>query len=268
MQFSILFSPSEDKVIMHNNLSLQTIPSLHFLESLWQNDILNDHRIHIMQCYYQAILALLQNHDKALLESIYGTKSFHDKILLELHATLDTTPLLYAIERYNGVAFQGLSFATLPQNAKEFILQNVLIFSNLFGVIRAQDSIPFYKLKQGTKAKNLTLKEVYAPFIPLLHNTLQDKAYIIDLRAGIYTKLFMPALPHFFFEFQKNGKVISHYAKLYRGKILHLLAQEPSLSHLNMQQCLEYLCSLHDTLFRFHTYTQQGNRFICKYEIL
>lgn len=269
MQFSILFSPSEDKIITYNSLAnnivkLDAVPK--FLESLWGHKYLTTHRTQVIYRYFETLHTLLQHRDKALLESIYGAKSFNDKNLFELHYAMQFSPLLSAIELYSGVAFQGLSYPTLSQQSKDFILEKVLIFSNLFGVLRAKDSIPFYKLKQGTKQRGLTLKEVYAPFAHHLHQALQSNEYIIDLRAGIYAKLFMPTLPHFFFEFQKNGKTISHYAKLYRGKILRLLATERL--NLTKEQCFEYLCNISGKDMRFNAYTQHGNKFHLIYEIL
>ena len=280
MNFIILFSPSEDKIlekdkILNNDdflkeVSMPEIMPPAFLESLWENEILNTHRTNIMQCYYENLCKILEHRDKALLESMYGAKGFNDKNIFDLYAALHSKKLLKAIELYSGVAFQGLSFSTLTQSEKDFILENVLIFSNLFGVIRASDLIPYYKLKQGTKTKSLTLKDIYTPFIPLLEKAMQTKDYVIDLRAGIYTKLFKPKLPHFFFEFQKNGKTISHYAKLYRGKILRLIAQavrnQSTLE--SFEKCFGYLCSLHNTDFRFHSYTQKANCFTLCYEIL
>lgn len=274
MNFIVLFSPSEDKILNNDDflkeVSMPEIMPPPFLESLWENEMLNTHRTNIMKCYYETLCVILEHRDKALLESLYGAKSFNDKNIVDLYAALHSKKLLKAIELYSGVAFQGLSFSTLAQNAKDFILENVLIFSNLFGVIRASDLIPYYKLKQGTKIKSLTLKDIYTPFIPLLEKAMQTKEYVIDLRAGIYTKLFKPKLLHFFFEFQKNGKTISHYAKLYRGKILHSIAQDGcNQSALeSFEKCFEYLCSLQDENFRFHSYTQKDYCFILCYEIL
>lgn len=293
MCFSVLFSPSEDKITEHNSLlkddyliadnsliidndladnnsliktsNIKQDTNTAFLESLWGYKHLTEHRMQTINRYFKALRVILQHRDKALLESIFGAKSFNDKNIFELHLALRFTPLLPAIELYNGVAFQGLSYSTLSQQAKDFILNKVLIFSNLFGVLSAKDSIPFYKLKQGTRQKGLTLKEIYLPFIPHLHKTLLDNEYIIDLRATIYAKLFMPTLPHFFFDFQKNGKTISHYAKLYRGKILRLLANNHNLTK---DQCFEYLCNIDDENMRFSNYTQHSNRLHLIYEIL
>ncbi len=52
---------------------------------------------------------------------------------------------------------------------------------------------------------------------------LQDDE-ILDLRAGYYEKFYKPNFT-IKMKFIKNGKVISHWAKTYRGKILRQIAQ-------------------------------------------
>ena len=93
-----------------------------------------------------------------------------------------------AVERYDGVAYQYLDYASLEPFAQSFIDDNVFIFSNLFGIIQAKDTIPFYKLKQGKKLEGIAIDTFYrhlfqAPIDQLLHNEL-----IIDLRANSYEK--------------------------------------------------------------------------------
>ncbi|EDO9528420.1 peroxide stress protein YaaA [Campylobacter coli] len=41
------------------------------------------------------------------------------------------------------------------------MLENTLIFSNLFGVVKASDHLPFYKFKQGAKINNFALEKFY-----------------------------------------------------------------------------------------------------------
>ena len=48
---------------------------------------------------------------------------------------------------------------------------------------------------------------------------------IIDLRAGFYEKFYQIKKPYTTMKFIKDGKVVSHWAKAYRGIILRLLAQ-------------------------------------------
>ena len=42
-----------------------------------------------------------------------------------------------------------MDYENLDSNSKKWIDENVLIFSNLFGVISAKDLIPYYVLKQA-----------------------------------------------------------------------------------------------------------------------
>ena len=52
---------------------------------------------------------------------------------------------------------------------------------------------------------------------------LEDE--VIDLRAGFYDKFYKPSATTITFKFLKNGKVISHWAKHYRGLLVKKLAQ-------------------------------------------
>jgi len=48
---------------------------------------------------------------------------------------------------------------------------------------------------------------------------------ILDLRAEFYEKFYRIQKPFATFKFLKNGKVVSHYAKAYRGIVLRQVAQ-------------------------------------------
>ena len=57
-------------------------------------------------------------------------KSQYSKIFFE-------TPTMKVIQRYEGVAFDYLEYNNLNENEKTYIDENVLIFSNIFGVLKA-----------------------------------------------------------------------------------------------------------------------------------
>jgi cytoplasmic iron level regulating protein YaaA (DUF328/UPF0246 family) len=48
---------------------------------------------------------------------------------------------------------------------------------------------------------------------------------ILDLRAGFYDKFYKPARPYTTLKFIKDGKVVSHWAKAYRGIVLREIAK-------------------------------------------
>jgi cytoplasmic iron level regulating protein YaaA (DUF328/UPF0246 family) len=133
--------------------------------------------------------------------------------------------IMKVIERYDGVAFDYLKYSTLKENEKSYIDKNVIIFSNLFGPVLAGDmGLPDYKLKQGEKIGSFELEKFYnEKFTNSLNNYLESEE-IIDLRAGFYEKFYKINKPYFTMKFIKEGKVVSHWAKAYRGIILNLMA--------------------------------------------
>ncbi|WP_417326923.1 peroxide stress protein YaaA [Halarcobacter sp.] len=53
--------------------------------------------------------------------------------------SLKDKPTMKAINRYEGVAFDALDYKNLDEKTQKYIDENVLLFSNLFGPIKAND---------------------------------------------------------------------------------------------------------------------------------
>lgn len=266
MNYIILLAPSEEKAVDIESISQNTSD---FLCKLWEGDILFQHRKRIYECYLNYLKELLTTLDSRILLELCGTKKLGKNI--ELYGLLEGVyELKPALERYKGVAFQALDYENLDPLAKAVLHEKLLIFSNLFGVIRGNDPLPFYKLKQNAKLVNLTLKEVYDGFKPVLDSKKWD--FAIDLRAGIYVKIWSPKnCPTLNFEFYNNGKIISHYSKLYRGKLLSQIAsylaitKNPKLANL-----LDFLESLGDSRndLSLKDITKSKESILIKYEVL
>jgi len=127
-----------------------------------------------------------------------------------------------AILRYTGVAFKHLDYESLDTFAKKWIDENVLIFSNLFGVIKAKDKIPYYVLKQGKMPGFDIYKAHKKIFTPILEEK-NEKEIFIDLRAKFYEKIYKPK-NYITFKFIKNKKIVSHFAKAYRGLLTRYIS--------------------------------------------
>jgi cytoplasmic iron level regulating protein YaaA (DUF328/UPF0246 family) len=137
--------------------------------------------------------------------------------------SLKEKPTMKAIQRYSGVAFDAIEYENLRTSSQEYIDNNVLIFSNLFGVVKANDLIPDYKYKQGSKLPNIDVEKHYKNALEkTLDEYLGDE--VIDIRAGYYDKFYKPKANTITYKFLKDGKVVSHWAKHYRGEILRHLA--------------------------------------------
>ena len=132
-------------------------------------------------------------------------------------------PTKKAVLRYSGVAFEYLKYSELDENSQKWIDENVLIFSNLFGVIGAGDLIPHYTLKQGSKPGFDIYSYHHNLFAPVLEKINENEPFI-DLRAKFYEKIYKPKNA-ITFKFKKNNKVVSHFAKAYRGKLTAIIAK-------------------------------------------
>jgi uncharacterized protein len=70
--------------------------------------------------------------------------------LIQTNQNILTAPLMSALERYSqGVLYQAADFTSLPTGAQRRLLEEGIIFSGLFGLLRPDDLIPMYRLGMG-----------------------------------------------------------------------------------------------------------------------
>ncbi|MBE0498977.1 MAG: YaaA family protein [Campylobacterales bacterium] len=179
---------------------------------------------------YEKRLPLVRSYDEAMLhgsleelQKLTGIKK--EEEIRRYQESLFSSPTMAAIERYDGVAYDYLDLASLAAPEKTYLYEQCIIFSNLFGPIRAGDAIPSYKFKQGQTLGAVATEKVYKQeFSSALDELFKDEL-ILDLRAGFYEKFYALKRPFVTMKFLKEGKVVSHWAKAYRGKVLRTLAQ-------------------------------------------
>lgn len=165
----------------------------------------------------------IQKGDMATLSKLFGITKEADILAYKTDIIHELT--MKAIERYTGVAFDYLDYPHLDVKAQHYIDHNVILFSNLFGPIRASDMIPEYKLKQGVSIGELKPEKIYSEHASVLLDDYLKEDEILDLRAGFYDKFYKPSKPYTTLKFIKDGKVVSHWAKAYRGLVLREIAQ-------------------------------------------
>lgn len=243
----ILLSPSESKQDPAENVGSDERDIGLLDDVMWGGQAARNANIH-------AYLSILQNASEAELCKVFGTKSVSLESLRRCGEILDS-PRVCAIELYNGVAYKALNFAEMDSRAKEFVLGSVLIMSNLFGLVRASDRLPFYHLNQNYKSKLLSLRALYQAQeeeIDKLLATEQDggqngvqNGVIVDLRAQIYSKAYPIKLAHYVLNLPSK---VSHQAKLHRGLALRELAlcasiQDVKSRHNMLRQYLDTHCT-------------------------
>ncbi len=166
---------------------------------------------------------VLQKGDMAALSKMFGLKKEAD--ILSHKKDIIHELCMKAIERYTGVAFDYLGYETLQHNEQTYIDEHVILFSNLFGPIIASDLIPEYKLKQGEPVGEIKVEKFYHEHSASLMDEYLSGEEILDLRAGFYDKFYKPTKAYTTLKFIKDGKVVSHWAKAYRGIVLKEIAK-------------------------------------------
>ncbi|MEN8726557.1 MAG: YaaA family protein [Sulfurovum sp.] len=206
----ILLAPSETK---------KTGGDLSFDPSTLLFEDLLPHRTKLLHTY----INVLQKGDIPTLSTMFGLKKEADILAHKKDIIHELT--MKAIQRYTGVAFDYLGYEELDDKTQHYIDSHVILFSNLFGPIRASDLIPEYKLKQGEAVGEIKTEKFYHEHSAQLMESYLAEDEILDLRAGFYDKFYKPTKPYTTLKFIKEGKVVSHWAKAYRGIVLREIAK-------------------------------------------
>lgn len=213
----ILFSPSEGKTQLADYGVIDD-------NSFIFKDLYNK-RLYAVELYNKYI----QNADEKSLSSLFGIKDINE--IKSFQNNIFSEKTCEAIKRYSGVSYSYLAYNLLNKNSQDYILNNTIIFSNLFGPILAKDKIPYYKLKQGAKIGAFNLEKYYKDNFSASLDTFLENEEIIDLRAGFYEKFYQIKKEYITYKFIKGGKVVSHFSKAYRGILLRVLAENNILSN-------------------------------------
>jgi len=201
----ILFSPSEGKKSGGKEKPSPILGALNAREE-------------ILKTYNE----IVNSNNEEDIKKLFGYKKFSE--CEPYIVDILNSPLMCAVERYSGVAYDYLEFDTINDDAKNYIKKNTIIFSNLYGAIYAGDAIANYKVKQGNKIGKIVPDKFYKDRFSYQLDLLLSSDEILDLRAGYYDKFYKLNKAYTTLKFLKDGKVVSHWAKAYRGLVLKAVA--------------------------------------------
>lgn len=137
-----------------------------------------------------------------------------------------------AAEVYTGVLYDALDLPTLRQRG--LILDHVLIFSGLWGVLRPGDRIPHYRCSAGVKLPKVgSVSTAWRKALrePLAAHVGED--LVVDLRSGAYAGLWAPGANavtvRVLHEREVGGVVkrtiVSHFNKATKGRLTRTLLE-------------------------------------------
>jgi cytoplasmic iron level regulating protein YaaA (DUF328/UPF0246 family) len=158
-----------------------------------------------------------------------GPRQAHE---LEHNVRLAEAPTMPAIERYTGVLYDSLDIASIRGAARSRAMRRLAVGSALFGLVRASDPIPAYRLSAGTKLPRVgTLASVWKPALTPVLATLAEQELVVDLRSGAYRSLapVRGAVEVRVLNERADGarSVVSHFNKSTKGELARLLASTP-----------------------------------------
>ncbi|WCZ39136.1 YaaA family protein [Corynebacterium jeddahense] len=142
----------------------------------------------------------------------------------EENLVLRSAPVMPAIRRYTGVLYDALDAASLSDAA----LSRIVVGSALFGLVRATDCLPRYRVSGGSKVGGRTMKAWWGTSVS---DVLAQEDFVVDLRSGAYQQLGpAPGAVTVRVEQADTGKVVSHFNKHYKGELARALALHAAAS--------------------------------------
>lgn len=169
------------------------------------------------------------------LEKLLGVKD--DALREAVAANLDvyTSPLMAAIDRYGpGVMYEAMEFAALPTGAQRRLLENGIILSGMFGLLRPDDLVPNYRLRMEASVDGIgKVSRYWRPHLsPLLNELLEDKV-VWNLLPNTHEDAWDDARRYarmyrlrFFRDEAGERKPVTHGVKELRGNLVHYIVTE------------------------------------------
>lgn len=145
------------------------------------------------------------------------------------NADLRNAPTMAAIDRYTGVLYDALDIGSLRGATAQRARSRLAVGSALFGLLRADDPIPAYRLSAGSKLPGgATLASRWRPVLEPVLADIADRELVVDLRSGSYAGLgrLPGAVTVDVHTEHPDGRrtVVSHFNKSHKGQLARILA--------------------------------------------
>jgi cytoplasmic iron level regulating protein YaaA (DUF328/UPF0246 family) len=148
---------------------------------------------------------------------------------IDRNAALRTAPTMPAINRYTGVLYDALDVDSLRGAAASRARSRLAVGSALFGLLRADDLIPAYRLSAGSRLPGRpTLAARWRPALEPVLASIAEGELVVDLRSGSYAGLgkVPGAISVDVVAEHADGRrtVVSHFNKAHKGRLARALA--------------------------------------------
>ncbi|MFC6357390.1 YaaA family protein [Luethyella okanaganae] len=132
----------------------------------------------------RAVRALARDTEAAMAALRLGPKQ-HGEVAR--NRALTTSPTMPALDRYAGVIFDALDAASLPEEARSFAHEHLVVHSALLGPVAALDDVPAYRMSHDSRLPELSLKRHWGDTIS--RQLARVPGLIVDMRSEGYAAL-------------------------------------------------------------------------------
>jgi cytoplasmic iron level regulating protein YaaA (DUF328/UPF0246 family) len=149
------------------------------------------------------------------------------------------SPLLPAMDRYTGVLYDALDASSLPEHARAFAGEHVVIHSALFGLVSAADGIPAYRLSHDSRLPELSLRKHWAPRIAAALRARDE--LVIDLRSESYVHLGPAPEDAWYVRVvsAEGGQALNHFNKHGKGAFVRAVV-EVGVDHASVESLVAW----------------------------
>jgi cytoplasmic iron level regulating protein YaaA (DUF328/UPF0246 family) len=177
----------------------------------------------------RALAALGRNKDECVRVLKLSPKQLDE---VQRNRSVLKSPTMPAIDRYTGVIFDALDALSLPAAGRNFLRDHVAISSAAFGLVRALDMIPAYRLSFDSRLAGLkagSLKHTWAAAGSAALAGVED--FILDARSEGYAALapLPPGANATYLRVVTRGeggaiRALNHFNKKGKGEFVRALA--------------------------------------------
>ena len=141
------------------------------------------------------------------------------------NAALWTAPTAPALRRYTGVLYDALDVGSLRGAAAARAEARLAVGSALFGLLRAADPVPAYRLSAGSALPGRgTLAATWRPVLEPVLAAVAAQELVVDMRSGSYAALARVPGAVTVSVRTAAGAVVSHFNKAHKGRLARVLA--------------------------------------------
>ena len=159
---------------------------------------------------------------------------------VDRNRTVESSPTMPALARYTGVLFDPVGVDELDEPSWRWAHRHVVVHSALFGLVRAGDPVPAYRLSHDSRLPGASLRATWSASVAsVLAQVAEAGEFVVDLRSEGYVSLgpaprARSAFVRVVSDVDGRRRALNHFNKKAKGLFVRrLLLDRPELSGLD-----------------------------------